>query len=110
MTSSEEYYPTIAINALIRALRDPAMVSHHEPVVKALFTIFGALGLNSVPYLPKARPFFAPCSWSAPCISPIRALLRPLPAMRFCTALETTACPSLESDKFATANWRQIIG
>ncbi len=54
MTSSEEYYPTIAINALIRALRDPAMVSHHEPVVKALFTIFGALGLNSVPYLPKA--------------------------------------------------------
>jgi len=56
VTSSEEYYPTIAINALIRALRDPAMVSHHEPVVKALFTIFGALGLNSVPYLPKARP------------------------------------------------------
>ena len=55
MTSSEEYYPTIAINALIRALRDPAMVSHHEPVVKALFTIFGALGLNSVPYLPKVR-------------------------------------------------------
>ena len=54
MTSSEEYYPTIAINALIRALRDPAMVSHHEPVVKALFSIFGALGLNSVPYLPKA--------------------------------------------------------
>ena len=57
VTSSEEYYPTIAINALMRTLRDPAMVSHHEPVVKALFSIFGALGLNSVPYLPKVRPW-----------------------------------------------------
>lgn len=56
VTTSEEYYPTIAINALMRTLRDPAMVSHHEPVVKALFTIFGALGLNSVPYLPKVQP------------------------------------------------------
>ena len=53
VTSSEEYYPTIAINALMRTLREPAMVSHHEPVVKALFAIIGALGLNSVPYLPK---------------------------------------------------------
>lgn len=55
VTTSEEYYPTIAINSLMRSLRDPAMVSLHEPVVKALFTIFGALGLTSVPYLPKAR-------------------------------------------------------
>lgn len=29
VTSSEEYYPTVAINALMRTLRDPAMSSHH---------------------------------------------------------------------------------
>ena len=28
-TSSEEYYPTVAINALMRVLRDPALSSHH---------------------------------------------------------------------------------
>ena len=29
VTSSEEYYPTVAINALMRTLRDPSMSSHH---------------------------------------------------------------------------------
>jgi len=32
VTSSEEYYPTVAINALMRTLRDPAMSSHHPQV------------------------------------------------------------------------------
>ena len=32
VTSSEEYYPTVAINALMRSLRDPALSSHHFEV------------------------------------------------------------------------------
>ena len=32
VTSSEEYYPTVAINALMRTLRDPSMSSHHPQV------------------------------------------------------------------------------
>ena len=54
VTSSEEYYPTVAINALMRALRDPAMSSHHSHVVRSLFEIFQALQLAAVPFLPKA--------------------------------------------------------
>ena len=55
VTSSEDYYPTVAINALMRNLRDPAMSSHHPQVIRSLFYIFQALHLGSVPYLPKVR-------------------------------------------------------
>ena len=53
VTSSEEYYPTVAINALMRALKDPAMSSHHPQVVRSLFYIFQALQLAAVPFLPR---------------------------------------------------------
>jgi len=55
VTSSEDYYPTVAINALMRNLREPAMSSHHPQVIRSLFYIFQALHLGSVPYLPKVR-------------------------------------------------------
>ena len=55
VTSSEDYYPTVAINALMRNLRDPAMSSHHPQVIRSLFYIFQALHLGSVPYLPKVQ-------------------------------------------------------
>ncbi|GIL44136.1 hypothetical protein Vafri_1666 [Volvox africanus] len=56
VTSSEDYYPTVAINALIRVLRDPALASQHLAVIRALLSIFKALQLNVVPYLPKVLP------------------------------------------------------
>lgn len=93
VTSSEDYYPTVAINALMRVLRDPTMASQHQAVgaavgsviifsllgiaeqigyllelvvqswhvpalqvVTALMSIFKALGVSSVPYLPKVLP------------------------------------------------------
>ena len=55
-TTSEEYYPTVATNALMRMLRDPALGSHHQAVTSALFSIFHTLGLACVPYLPKVQP------------------------------------------------------
>ena len=53
-TSSEDYYPTVAINALMRLLHDPSMSSHQRAITQALFDIFRTLGLSCVPYLPKA--------------------------------------------------------
>ncbi len=53
VTSSEDYYPTVAINALMRVLRDPSLSSQHQNVIAALMTIFRSLGVGSVPYLPK---------------------------------------------------------
>jgi FKBP12-rapamycin complex-associated protein len=59
-TSSEEYYPTVAINALMRVLRDPALSSHHLMVVRSLMFVFKALGLQCVTYLPKVRSTHTP--------------------------------------------------
>ena len=53
VTSSDEYYPTVAINALMRLLRDPSLSSHHFQVLRSLFVIFRSLHLAAVPYLTK---------------------------------------------------------
>ena len=53
VTSSEDYYPTVAINALMRVLREPSMAALHGKAVAALFEIIKAMGLSFVPYLPK---------------------------------------------------------
>ena len=53
VTSSDDYYPTVAINALMRLLRDPGMGNHYSQVIDSLFYIFRTLGLSSVPYLPR---------------------------------------------------------
>eukprot|EP00898_Chlorokybus_atmophyticus_P008681 jgi/Chlat1/8814/Chrsp90S08148 len=55
-TTSDEYYPTVAIGVLLRHLRDDSLVSHHLMVVRSLMYIFKALGLGCVPYLPKVMP------------------------------------------------------
>jgi len=51
--SSEEYYPTVAINALMRILRDPSLSVHHTAVVQAVIYIFKTLGLKCVSFLPQ---------------------------------------------------------
>ncbi|KAI6701523.1 hypothetical protein NL676_015847 [Syzygium grande] len=54
--TSEEYYSTVAINSLMRILRDPSLSSHHHKVVGSLMFIFKSMGLGCVPYLPKVLP------------------------------------------------------
>ncbi|GAB2247138.1 hypothetical protein Droror1_Dr00007020 [Drosera rotundifolia] len=54
--TSEEYYSTVAINSLMRVLRDPSLCSYHQKVVGSLFFIFKSMGLSCVPYLPKVLP------------------------------------------------------
>ena len=43
----------MAINALMRLLRDPSLSSHHFQVLRSLFVIFRSLHLAAVPYLTK---------------------------------------------------------
>ncbi|KAK4563470.1 hypothetical protein RGQ29_005828 [Quercus rubra] len=54
--TSEDYYPTVAINSLMRILRDPSLASYHLKVVGSLMFIFKSMGLGCVPYLPKVLP------------------------------------------------------
>ena len=51
--SSEEYYPTVAVAALMKILRDPSLNAHHTAVVTAIMYIFKTLGLKCVPFLPQ---------------------------------------------------------
>ncbi|KAF6153004.1 hypothetical protein GIB67_021609 [Kingdonia uniflora] len=54
--TSEDYYPTVAINSLMCILRDPSLSSYHQKVVSSLMFIFKLMGLGCVPYLPKVLP------------------------------------------------------
>ncbi|GLT98087.1 hypothetical protein SLE2022_156090 [Rubroshorea leprosula] len=54
--TSEDYYSTVAINSLMRILRDPSLASYHQKVVGSLMFIFKSMSLGCVPYLPKVLP------------------------------------------------------
>ena len=56
-TASDDFYPTVALNALLRVLRDKSMSSHRHMVVRSIMFIFhNSLGLNCVSYLPTVFP------------------------------------------------------
>ncbi|GAV78802.1 PI3_PI4_kinase domain-containing protein/FAT domain-containing protein/FATC domain-containing protein/Rapamycin_bind domain-containing protein/DUF3385 domain-containing protein/HEAT_2 domain-containing protein [Cephalotus follicularis] len=54
--TSDDYYYTVAINSLMRILRDPSLASYHQKVVGSLMFIFESMDLGCVPYLPKVLP------------------------------------------------------
>lgn len=54
-TSLEDFYPSIAINSLMRILKDQSLSQHHTMAIQALGFIFKSLGIKSVPYLPQVR-------------------------------------------------------
>jgi len=58
LSESDEYFPTVAINALMRILRDPGLGQHHNKVVQAVMFIFRFLGLKCIPFLPHVIPHF----------------------------------------------------
>ena len=92
VTSSEDYYPTVAINALMRVLREPSMAALHGKAVAALFEIIKAMGLSFVPYLPKVG-----CAQAG---APPQGVTRPaanwtLPITAALSNQPLLACPSL---------------
>ncbi|EGG15157.1 protein kinase [Cavenderia fasciculata] len=56
--SSEDYYPTVAITALMKILRDPSLSAHHSSVIQAVMFIFKSLGFKCIPFLPQIMPPF----------------------------------------------------
>ncbi|GKY96129.1 hypothetical protein MPSEU_000573100 [Mayamaea pseudoterrestris] len=55
--ASDEFYPTVAIQALMRVFRDPALAVHHGMVIQAIMFIFNSLGMGCVPFLRKVVPY-----------------------------------------------------
>ncbi|KAF9190501.1 phosphatidylinositol kinase- protein kinase tor1 [Haplosporangium sp. Z 767] len=56
--SSDEYYPTVVINALLKILKDPSLSQQYQPATQAILNIFQALQLKMVPFLPQIMPVY----------------------------------------------------
>ncbi|KAJ8330853.1 phosphatidylinositol kinase- protein kinase tor1 [Batrachochytrium dendrobatidis] len=54
--TSDEYYPAVAIDALLKILRDPSLSVHHTAAVTAIMFVFKTLSLKCVPFLPQILP------------------------------------------------------
>ncbi|CAN0025190.1 unnamed protein product, partial [Phaeothamnion confervicola] len=54
--ASEDYYPTVAVTALMSILRDASLSAHHGMVTQAVMFIFKSLGLRCVPFLEHILP------------------------------------------------------
>ena len=52
-SSSDDYFQTIVINALLGMLKDRALDTHHDAVVGAIMSIFKTQGLRCVAFLPQ---------------------------------------------------------
>lgn len=57
-TSTDEYYQNVAIDALIKILRDPTLSTHHHAVIEAIMYMFKTQGLKCVAFLPQIIPAF----------------------------------------------------
>ncbi|KAG0362437.1 phosphatidylinositol kinase- protein kinase tor1 [Gamsiella multidivaricata] len=56
--SSDEYYPTVVINALLKILKDPSLSQQYQPATQAILNIFSSLQLKMVPFLPQVMPVY----------------------------------------------------
>ena len=52
-SANEKYYPTVAINALVRVMRDPSLSMHYRSVIESLMPILQSLGSKSSAFLPE---------------------------------------------------------
>ena len=58
-SSPDDYYQTVAINALLSILRDQSMSGQHHKVIEAIMSIFKTQGLKCVSFLPQVRSSYA---------------------------------------------------
>ncbi|KAI9290500.1 ARM repeat-containing protein, partial [Neoconidiobolus thromboides FSU 785] len=56
--SSEDYYPTVVVHALIKILKDPSLTPNYTSVITAFMHLFKALGLKCVSFLPQIIPIY----------------------------------------------------
>jgi len=54
--SDEDFYPTVAVQALTRILKDPSLAVYHGMVMQAVMYIFNNLGQRCVPFLKRIVP------------------------------------------------------
>ena len=50
----DDFYPAVAISALMRILKDANLSNHHTMVIQAVTLIFKSLGIKCVQFVPQA--------------------------------------------------------
>ncbi|KZT69244.1 phosphatidylinositol 3-kinase [Daedalea quercina L-15889] len=58
-TGTDDYYQTVAINALLDILKDQQSADRHHKVIEAIMSIFKTQGLKCATFLPQIIPAFA---------------------------------------------------
>lgn len=84
LSSSKDYYPSVAIAALMTALRNPAASAHQQEIFNAMFNILQTLGMDAEHYLKQARSPVPPPS----------LLLVPASSCSTCSATTCSAVPA----------------
>lgn len=52
-SSPDDYYQTVAVNALLSILNDQSLSGQHHKVIEAIMSIFKTQGLKCVSFLPQ---------------------------------------------------------
>lgn len=81
--SDDEFYPTVAIQALMRIFRDQSLAVHHGMVIQAIMFIFKSLNLRCVPYLSRVVPHMTFTIKSTPNSNLRESLLKHLATLSF---------------------------
>jgi len=50
--NTEEYYPAVVMSSLMMILKDPSLTTHHTAVIQSIMSMYKALGLKCVSFLP----------------------------------------------------------
>ncbi|KAJ7066549.1 phosphatidylinositol 3-kinase [Mycena amicta] len=64
--TSDDYFQTVVMAALLEILKDPSLNTHYHTVIEAIMSIFKTQGLKCVAFLPKVIPAFAAVTRSSP--------------------------------------------
>ena len=56
--SSDDYYPTVVITALLKILKDNSLAAHHTAVIQTIIRIYQTLGISCIGFLPHIIPAF----------------------------------------------------
>ena len=106
-TSLEDFYPSIAINSLMRILKDQSLSQHHTMAIQALGFIFKSLGIKSVPYLPQVCIYIAAACTTTPKLH-VQLQVGTLYCYGFINNINTCKCRYIDKSKCRDV-WYVII-
>lgn len=109
--SSDDYYPTVAIDALMKIMGKPSLSQHHSMVIQAVMFIFKSLGMQGIPFLSQIIPPFLSAMRTSTDESLRETLFQQIGMRRFAHAIvETRSKANRRSCIHCTATHSELFG